>query len=147
MSDLKSILTPARVLIHSGASSKKRTLEQICQLCAAPEEIELFYQLLITREKLGSTALGEGVAIPHCRVPLLKKSVACFIKIEQGVDFDAPDRQPVYLVFGLFVPEAATQEHLDFLAHLAQIFSDPLVREKIKQAKLSEEIYNLLIAL
>lgn len=146
MSDLKTILTPERILIHSDARSKKRILEQVSQLCAAKEEeAELFYQLLITREKLGSTALGEGVALPHCRVPFITQTIACFIRLDKGIDYDAPDNQPVDLIMGLFVPEAATQAHLDLLAHLASIFSQPKLREKIKHAATEQEIYQIFI--
>ncbi len=146
MNDLKDILTPSRILINKGPSSKKRILEQICHLCAAAEEVEIFYEFLLSREKLGSTALGDGVALPHCRIPNLKKSIGCFVKLEQGVDFDAPDGQNVYLVFGLFVPEAASSAHLDILANLAKIFSQSALREKIKASKSTNEIYDILTA-
>lgn len=146
MSQFEAAISPARILVNSDASSKKRVLEQMSELCAAPEEIELFYQFLINREKLGSTALGDGVALPHCRIPTLKNPIAGFITLNKGVDFNAPDNQPVYLVFGLFVPEEADQTHLDLLAHIASIFSKPHLREQIKQAQTPEEIYNILVA-
>lgn len=143
MTKLADVLTPKRIVLDSHARSKKRVLEEICEHCTAPDEIELFYHLLIGREKLGSTALGEGVALPHCRVPTLKQSVACFIRLKEGIDFQAPDNQPVDLIFGLFVPEGAIQTHLDFLAQLAGLFSQTLFREKIKTAQNADEIYHL----
>ncbi len=146
MSDLKTILTPERIVIDSDARSKKRILEQISQLCAKGFETELFYQLLIAREKLGSTALGEGIALPHCRIPSLNESIACFIRLDEGIDFDAPDNKPVDLIFGLFVPQAQTSEHLDLLAQLAMFFSQSQFREKIKKATSTQEIYNLFTA-
>jgi nitrogen PTS system EIIA component len=145
MSNIKNILTPERILIDSDARSKKRVLEQISHLCATnEEEAELFYHLLVNREKLGSTALGECVALPHCRIPGLKETLGCFIRSENGIDFDAPDDQNVHLIFGLFVPQAATQAHLDLLAQLAGIFAQPNLREQMQQAKTVEEIYNIL---
>lgn len=146
MSDLKTVLTPERILIQTDASSKKRILEEISRLCASnDEEAELFYQLLINREKLGSTALGEGVALPHCRIPFLKQTIACFIRLDKGIDFDAPDKKEVNLIFGLFVPEAATQAHLELLAHLAGIFSQVPLREKIKNAQDVNEIHHIFL--
>ncbi len=144
MSDMKTVLLPERIMLDSNASSKKRVLEEISELCAAEDEAELFYHLLINREHLGSTALGEGVALPHCRIPSLKQSIGCFIRLKQGIDFHAPDHQKVDLIFGLFVPTAATTDHLELLAHLASLFSDATIRETIRQTTNVDEVYRLL---
>lgn len=144
MSDLKKILAPERVMLHSDARSKKRVLEEVSELCTTEEDTELFYHLLLTREKLGSTALGDGVALPHCRVPTLKHSIACFIQLSEGIDFHAPDQQKVDLIFGLFVPEAATHEHLEILAQIAGLFSQVKIREQIRKSDNQEEVYRLL---
>jgi PTS system nitrogen regulatory IIA component len=144
MSDMTTVLLPERIVLDSNASSKKRVLEEISELCAAEDEAELFYHLLINREQLGSTALGEGVALPHCRIPSLKQSLGCFIRLKQGIDFHAPDQQKVDLIFGLFVPSHATSDHLELLAHLAGLFSQATIRETIRQANSVDEIYHLL---
>ncbi|MGA2655599.1 MAG: PTS sugar transporter subunit IIA, partial [Gammaproteobacteria bacterium] len=135
MSDIKAILKPERILLNSDARSKKRVLEQVSELCAATDEMELFYHLLINREKLGSTALGEGVALPHCRVPTLQKTIACFIRLQTAIDFHAPDEQKVDLVFGLLVPEAAHNEHLEILAQVAGLLSQEKIRTQIRGAQ------------
>lgn len=145
MISLADIISPALILLDCPATSKKRVLEQISELCASPDEAEAFYEFLIDREKLGSTALGTGVAIPHCRIPLLHQPTGCFIRLQQGVDFDAPDGQPVFLIFGLFVPETATAEHLALLAQIAGIFSQPALRLQMMQAKSAQEIYTILL--
>jgi PTS system nitrogen regulatory IIA component len=145
MINLDSILTPSLIIADSDATSKKRVLEQISTLCAGPKEAESFYQLLINREKLGSTALGDGVALPHCRAPFLHQPIGCFIRLQHSIDFDAPDNQGVNLVFGLFVPEKATEAHLEILARIAEIFSQEAVRNKLLQAKSAQEIYHILM--
>lgn len=144
MNDMKTVLSPERITLNSEARSKKRVLEEISELCATKDEAELFYHLLINREKLGSTALGDGVALPHCRIPSLTHSIACFIRLPEGIDFHAPDHQKVDLIFGLFVPEAATTAHLELLAQLAGILSQPKIREQIRKANNVDEIYHLL---
>jgi nitrogen PTS system EIIA component len=143
--NLSEVLSPSLILLDSDASSKKRVLEQISELCASPAEVESFYQFLINREKLGSTALGSGVAIPHCRIPFLHKAIGCFIRLKKGVDFDAPDNQAVNLIFGLFVPEAASEEHLTLLAQLATLFSQEAVRKELEAAKSVQEIYHIFV--
>lgn len=144
MNNLKTILSPERITLDSDARSKKRVLEQVSELCATKEDAELYYHLLLNREKLGSTALGEGVALPHCRVPNLQHSIACFIRLPHGIDFHAPDEQNVDLIFGLFVPEHETNEHLQILAQLAQLFSQATIREQIRQAHDVQKVFHLL---
>jgi len=82
------------------------------------------FDSLIGRERLGSTGLGHGVALPHGRFNQSQRAVGAFVKLKKGVDFDAIDRQPVDLVFGLLVPDHYTDEHLKILAYLAEMFSD-----------------------
>ena len=89
------------------------------------------FESLFAREKLGSTGLGQGVAIPHGRIPRLKEATAAFVKTAHPIPFDAPDGQPVNLIFVLLVPELATDLHLQILGELAQMFSDPSFRERL----------------
>jgi PTS system nitrogen regulatory IIA component len=122
---LSEILAPGCIRLDSDATSKKRVLESASQLLAdtdeglSPREV---FDCLIAREKLGSTGLGQGVAIPHGRIAGLDKTIGVFLRLPRGVDFDAPDNEPVDLVFALLVPEESTEEHLQVLASIASYF-------------------------
>lgn len=143
---LANLLTVDRIRCNAQAASKKRVLEQLGALLAGGASLtptEVFNSLL-SRERLGSTGLGHGVAIPHARMKGNELTAAAFIKLEQGVDFDAVDGEPVDLVFGLLVPEASTEEHLTLLAHLAEMFSDKAFVVRLRAAASNEEIHRLL---
>ena len=122
---LSEILSPDCIRLDSEASSKKRVLEIASQLLADTDKSlsqrEVF-DCLIAREKLGSTGLGQGVAIPHGRVAGLDRTIGVFLRLPGGVDFDAPDGAPVDLVFALLVPKESTEEHLQVLASIARYF-------------------------
>ncbi len=123
---LSEILSPDCIRLDSDATSKKRVLESVSQLLAdtdeelSPREV---FDCLIAREKLGSTGLGQGVAIPHGRLAGLDKTIGVFLRLPTGVDFDAPDNEPVDLVFALLVPKESTEEHLQVLASIASYFN------------------------
>jgi PTS system nitrogen regulatory IIA component len=123
---LSEILSPDCIRLDSDATSKKRVLESVSQLLAdtdeelSPREV---FDCLIAREKLGSTGLGQGVAIPHGRLSGLDKTIGVFLRLPKGVDFDAPDNEPVDLVFALLVPKESTEEHLQVLASIAGYFN------------------------
>jgi len=141
------ILSPNCVVSTVSVSSKKRLLEKIGSLITAenPELIEdEIFDSLLSRERLGSTGIGHGVAIPHGRVKTDGKSIGVFLQLTDAIDFDAIDSQPVDLVFGLLVPENSTDEHLQILSTLASMFSDQAVCDKLRQANNSEELYKLL---
>ncbi len=125
--NITDLLSPDRVACCDDVASKKRLLEQISELLAGSatglSDSEIF-EALISREKLGSTGLGKGVAIPHGRMPELESPVCAFIKLSTAVDFDASDGEPVDLVFALLVPEDSTEEHLQVLSTIAEIFSN-----------------------
>lgn len=124
---VSQLLEVERINCNYHAASKKRVLEQLSQMIASVDTTLTQTQVfdsLISRERLGSTGLGRGVAIPHARIKNSEHTVAALIKLEEGVDFDAIDGQPVDLVFALLVPENATEEHLQLLAQLAEMFSD-----------------------
>ena len=132
---LAEILTPNRVELDSDATSKKRVLESASEMLAASEEglsPRAVFDCLIAREKLGSTGLGHGVAIPHGRLAGLEKTIGVFIRVPRGIDFDAPDNQPVDLVFALLVPEESTEEHLEVLAKIASYFDSEKSRDALR---------------
>jgi PTS system nitrogen regulatory IIA component len=99
---------------------------------------------LFSRERLGSTGLGHGVAIPHGRIKGLKAPMAAILQLEQPIGFDAPDEQPVNLLIFLLVPEAATQKHLEILSEIAEMLSDVGLREKLTLSASSEDLFTLI---
>lgn len=143
---IKDILTPDRMLCHVQATSKKRVFEYFSKLLAT-ETSKLsnreILNSLLARERLGSTGLGRGVAIPHARVSNCDVTLAAFLQLESGIDYDAIDRQPVDLLFALMVPEECTEEHLQILAQLAEMFSDAAFREQLRNGKDCSEKYQL----
>ena len=126
--NISELLIQERVSCCPQVGSKKRLLEHISELLAknVPQlsRNEIF-DSLISREKLGSTGLGKGVAIPHGRLSSLERPLCAFIRLDNPIGFDAADGQPVDLVFALIVPESSTDEHLQILAGIASLFSNP----------------------
>jgi PTS system nitrogen regulatory IIA component len=138
---LSEILAPNCIRLDADATSKKRVLESASQLIADTDEDlspRQVFECLFAREKLGSTGLGHGVAIPHGRLAGLDKTIGVFLKLPKGVDFDAPDNEPVDLVFALLVPEESTDEHLQVLAKIAAYFNSQGSRDALR-AKISVE--------
>jgi len=133
MNLISKILAPDNVLLDTESTSKKRVFERVGLLFENQLQIarSQVFDSLFAREKLGSTGLGQGVAIPHGRIPKLRDATAAFVKTAHPIPFDAPDGQPVTLIFVLLVPELATDMHLQILGELAQMFSDPDFREKL----------------
>jgi PTS system nitrogen regulatory IIA component len=136
MNQIAPLLPPENVVVGLDASSKKRVFEQVGLLFENHQGIgrSLVYDALFAREKMGSTGLGQGIAIPHGRIKGLKEAKGAFLRLATPVQFDAPDGKPVDLIFVLLVPEAATEHHLQLLSELAQMFSDRAFREKIAAA-------------
>ena len=148
MVTLDQILAPERVRSNVPAASRKRTLEVLGEILAGadPElSAQAIFDRLVARERLGSTGLGEGCALPHARVPGLDRTVAAFLRLRRGVDFDSPEHEPVDLVFGLLVPEESTDEHLEILAAIARVFSDERVRSSIRSADEPTRIREVLV--
>ena len=131
-------LAPERLLALRSETvhSKKRLFEQAAASISAEFDLdqESVYRSLLAREKLGSTAIGHGVAIPHSRMSGCSEPLGCLILLSEGVDFGAPDGAEVEIAFILLVPEAATQDHLDLLASLANAFSNADIRDRLKKA-------------
>lgn len=136
MNLIANLLTSDDVVVGLDASSKKRVFEQAGLLFENRHGIarSTVYDALFAREKMGSTGLGLGIAIPHGRIKGLKEARGAFLRLATPVQFDAPDGQPVNLVFVLLVPEAASEHHLQLLSELAQMFSDRAFREKLAAA-------------
>jgi PTS system nitrogen regulatory IIA component len=148
MTLVSKILTPSHVSLDLQASSKKRLFEQAGLLFENLDGIarSVVYDSLFAREKLGSTGLGQGVAIPHGRIKGLKEALGAFVRLAQPVPFDAPDGNPVSLVFVLLVPEKANEKHLQILSELAQMFSDKALREAMSRAPDAAALYELIAA-
>lgn len=143
------IITPERIATQVAATSKKRALETVSELFAEhsanTQDAHEIFSSLITRERLGTTAIDHGVALPHGRVKNGSETIGAFVQLADGVDCDAFDGQLVNLMFALLVPEDSTEEHLQLLARLAQMFSDEELREKLRTAADNQSLYDLLI--
>jgi PTS system nitrogen regulatory IIA component len=148
MSLVAKLLPPANVLLDLQVSSKKRLFEQVGLLFENNHGIgrSLVFDSLFARERLGSTGLGQGVAIPHGRIKGLKDALGAFVRLAQPVPFDAPDTKPVNLLFVLLVPEQATEKHLQILSELAQMFSDRALREAMAAAADAGALHQLIAA-
>lgn len=148
MSLVAKLLSPSHVVAGLQASSKKRLFEQAGLLFENQDGIarSLVFDSLFARERLGSTGLGQGVAIPHGRIKPLKDALGALLRLEQPVPFDAPDGKPVSLAFVLLVPEKATEKHLQILSELAQMFSDKALREALVQAPDAAALHQLITA-
>ncbi|PCH65925.1 MAG: PTS sugar transporter subunit IIA [Gammaproteobacteria bacterium] len=135
---------------HNGAASKKRVLEELSQMLAANTKVttaEKIFHALLDRERLGSTGLGKGVAIPHARVPNITHTIAAMMTLEHPVDFEATDDQPIDIAFALLVPEESGDHHLQHLARLATLFRDADACQKIRGCQNAEEIFELLVSI
>jgi PTS system nitrogen regulatory IIA component len=148
MSLVGKLLPLSHVLVDLQASSKKRLFEQAGLLFENHDGMarSLVFDSLFARERLGSTGLGQGVAIPHGRIKGLKEALGAFVRLAQPVPFDAPDGAPVTLAFVLLVPEKATEKHLQILSELAQMFSDRSLRDAMAAAKDATELHQLVTA-
>jgi PTS system nitrogen regulatory IIA component len=146
MHPLAQILTPGRTLCRAPGVSKKRLFETIARMIAEDQfslpHTEIFNQLL-AREKLGSTGLGQGIAIPHCRVDNCTHPLGSLITLESPIDFDAPDDQPVDLLFVLLVPQEAHQQHLDILASIAGLFQQEEFCRELRAAKDATQLHRI----
>jgi PTS system nitrogen regulatory IIA component len=146
MNRLASILAPAQVLVQVDASSKKRAFEEAGLLFERLHGLSraLVTDSLFSRERLGSTGLGHGVAIPHGRIKGLKAPMAAVFQLAHPIGFDAPDERAVSLLIFLLVPEAATQKHLEILSEIAELLSDANLREKLVQSADAADLHGLI---
>lgn len=146
MNRLSAILPASQVLVSVDATSKKRAFEEAGLLFEALHGLNraLITDSLFARERLGSTGLGHGVAIPHGRIKGLKQPLAAVFQLANPIGFDAPDELPVRLMIFLLVPEAATQKHLEILSEIAELLSDSALREQMKDATDATVLHSLL---
>ena len=141
-----AIMPASNVLGNVDASSKKRVFEQAGRLFENQHAIarSTVTDNLFARERLGSTGLGHGVAIPHGRIKGLKNPLAAVLRLAQPIAFDAPDDEPVSLLIFLLVPEAATQRHLEILSEIAEMLSDRALREGLKTVPEAAAVHGLV---
>ena len=147
MNLISKILPQDNILLDSESTSKKRMFERVGMLFENNRQIarSQVFDSLFAREKLGSTGLGHSVAIPHGRIAKLREATAAFVKTSYPIPFDAPDGQPVNLIFVLLVPERANDLHLQILGELAQMFSDTQFRNRLLDCKDAATIHRLFI--
>jgi PTS system nitrogen regulatory IIA component len=143
---LAAILPATNVLVNVDATSKKRVFEQAGLLFENQHTIArgVVTDNLFARERLGSTGLGHGVAIPHGRVKGLKNPLAAVVRLQAAIPFDAPDDEPVLLLIFLLVPEAATQRHLEILSEIAEMLSDKTLRERLMAEPDAAAVHKLI---
>jgi len=147
---LAECLIRERIACGIDASSKKRALEKLSELLVQGDEnlaVNDVLDSLFARERLGSTGIGYGMAIPHARLDGLDHVVAAFMRLQSGVDFDSADGEPVDLLLALAVPKDASDEHLQLLAEVATAFSQPTLRDQLRKAQTADDVYRLLDAL
>lgn len=146
MNRLSQILPPSQVLVCVEATSKKRAFEEAGLLFENLHGLNraLITDSLFARERLGSTGLGHGVAIPHGRIKGLKAPMAAVFQLQAPIGFDAPDEQAVSLLVFLLVPEAATQKHLEILSEIAELLSDASLREQLKTSTEASALHHLI---
>ena len=146
MNRLSQILPPTQVMVHVEATSKKRAFEEAGLLFENQHGLNraLVTDSLFARERLGSTGLGHGVAIPHGRIKGLKAPMAAVFLLQAPIGFDAPDEQAVALLIFLLVPEAATQKHLEILSEIAELLSDSALREQLKTSADATALHQLI---
>lgn len=145
--DISDILTAERVICDLPCTSKKAALESLAGLIASADpgltHAEVF-ESLIARERLGSTGLGHGIALPHGRRKGSNNAIGAFIRLQSGVQYDSIDQKPVDLFFALLVPEESTDEHLDILSKLAEKFSQSNIVDQIRACDSEKCIFDIL---
>jgi PTS system nitrogen regulatory IIA component len=144
--ELSELMTPEAVLPHLKVSSKKQTLQE---LAAAAAEItglheRAIFDVLLERERLGTTGVGSGIAIPHGKIGELDRLYGLFARLDEPVDFDAVDDEPVDLIFLLLAPESAGADHLKALARISRLLRDKDMREKLRETGSADELYSVL---
>lgn len=146
MNRISSLLNVKNILLGVEATSKKRVFEQAGLLFEENHGIARakVFDSLFARERLGSTGLGEGIAIPHGRIKGLEEAVAAVVRLSEPVSFDAPDGIPVSVLIFLLVPEHATQQHLEILSEVAEMLSDSSLRESLLKSPTPEALFQSL---
>ncbi|MCL1045734.1 PTS IIA-like nitrogen regulatory protein PtsN [Shewanella olleyana] len=146
--ELRTILQPACTTCAT-PGSKKKVLELISNLMAAQYPTlssQAIFESLIAREKMGSTGIGNGIAIPHGRLTDIEEPIAILIKCEEGIEFDAIDKKPVDILFALLVPSDQCQQHLSTLSSMAEKLSDKLILKRLRKSHDATELYQVITA-
>jgi PTS IIA-like nitrogen-regulatory protein ptsN len=148
MTLLANILPLSNIVLDMEVGSKKRLFETVSQLLEANSGLPhtAVFDCLFAREKLGSTGLGQGVAIPHGRDESFTQPVGAFVRTADPIEFDAPDGKPVSLVFVLLVPQDAAGEYLELLSQLAARFHEKTVREALMHSETPQQVLDILLA-
>jgi nitrogen PTS system EIIA component len=143
---ISEILNPQSIACRETAGSKKRVLEKVSRLLAASQGLNevVVFDKLLERERLGSTGLGHGVAIPHCRLQEAQTAAVALMTLQAGVNFEARDGKPVDIVFALVVPEHCTETHLKILANAAEMFSDSQFCAQLRASETDKQLYELI---
>ncbi len=145
--EITDLVTPAAVVASLKATSKKQALQDLARRAAelTGEAERAIFDVLLERERLGTTGVGDGVAIPHGKLANLKKLVGVFARLERPIDFEAIDDQPVDLIFLLLAPGTAGADHLKALARVSRLLRDRQMREKLRGSETREALYALLV--
>ncbi len=146
MNFLSQILTPQRTVCRVAAGSKERLFETIARITCDDQHSLPYDEVLdrlVAREKLGSTGMGQGIAIPHCRISQCRRPLGSLLTLEEAIPFNAPDDKPVDLLFVLLVPVQAYQEHLDILANIAQLISQADICERLRASRDDRTLYDI----
>jgi PTS system nitrogen regulatory IIA component len=144
---IESILSPRLTQIGLPGSSKKKVLEEVARTVASVRsDLEENEINLIARERLGSTGIGQGIAIPHSRSDSCDEVIGCLFTTKEKVSFDAIDNEPVDVLFVLLVPKEATSEHLELLSQIAEKFNNPSFCDRLRSATSNQELYETMIA-
>jgi nitrogen PTS system EIIA component len=146
MNFLSQILTPQRTLCRAPAMSKEHLFETIAKIVCDDQQslpYDTVLNHLTAREKLGSTGMGQGIAIPHCRISQCTRPMGALLTLDEPLAFDAPDDLPVDLLFVLLVPAQARQEHLDILANIAQLISQTDICSRLRAARDNRALYDI----
>jgi PTS system nitrogen regulatory IIA component len=142
--EINSFLSPGRSLCRAPGASKKRVLENLAHFIHEDTpslDADELFDKLVARERLGSTGLGQGIAIPHCRIKDCDHIIGCLVSLAEPIDFDAVDHQPVDLLFVLLVPEQAQDEHLTALATLAERFQQAEFCQALRAAESNQQLF------
>jgi nitrogen PTS system EIIA component len=144
--DIEKLITPASIVANLRASSKKQALQELAKRAAEMTGLHerTVFEVLLERERLGTTGVGNGIAIPHGKLAGLDRLYGLFARLETPIDFDAIDEQPVDLIFLLLAPETAGADHLKALARVSRLLRDRAVCEKLRGADRADALYAVL---
>lgn len=144
--DLGDLLSSEEVYPSLKAKSKKHVLQELARVAAEKTELDErdIFDVLLQRERLGSTGIGQGVAIPHGRLPSIDRIICVFARLDEKVNFDSLDDEPVDLVFLLLAPETAGADHLKALARISRLIRDPQILDKLRGSREQGALYSVL---